>query len=189
MKKINITIEKLIAKWQKAIGDRAEVVLGGSLVSGLFIYEGARVVDVDVRFLVDDPTAPGIVEIIENITGLSFRKTIQVNDWPTGKSLGVMVEGIITVPECPLPLEVEGCIRNRAYVGWARFYREVLTLTELAEFRQAKLDLREDKRAYKALKAFWRQEVERRALAAGLVRLPPHSHSPNNLVRREALAS
>jgi hypothetical protein len=162
-------IEHLIAEWQEALGNQVQVLLGGSLVSGLFVTEGAEVIDVDVRFLVDDPQDEQIRQQIEAVTGLVYRKTIPVADWPSGESLGVMVEGKLTHPELPLPLDVEGCIRNKAYIGWAKFYRLVLTETELADLLRRKAELRSDKKAYKAFKSEIRDEVERRAIAAGLV--------------------
>jgi hypothetical protein len=162
-------VETLIAQWQDVLGTEVEVVLGGSLISGLFILEGADVIDVDVRFLTNDPMNESLRSRIETVTGLAFRKVISVNDWPCGASQGVMIEGKLNHPELPLVLDVEGCLRNRAYVGWARFYQLVLTQDELMEIRSEKLRLRGDKSAYKALKSRWRDEVERRALAAGLV--------------------
>jgi hypothetical protein len=170
MNKIVAVVTSLLARWADQLGDDVEVQLGGSLVSGLFLLEGADVVDVDVRFLVDDPADPTIRRRIESVTGLSYRKTIPVADWPSGKSEGFMIEGQLTHPELNLPLDIEGCLRNRRYVGWGRFYTLVLTADELAKFRNAKLRLRGDKSAYKALKSQMRSEVERRALAAGLVK-------------------
>jgi len=82
---------------------------------------------------------------------------------------GIMVEGFLQLPECPLPLEVEGCIRSKKYVGWHRFYKTVLTEQELEECRQRKQELRHDKKAYKAFKAEVRKEVERRCLERGIV--------------------
>lgn len=170
MKNVLVVVEKMIAQWQDALGTEVEVCLGGSLVSGLFILEGADVIDVDVRFLTDDPMSESLRFRIEQITGLAFRKVISVNDWPCGASQGVMIEGKLQHPEIALMLDVEGCLRNRAYVGWARFYQLVLTPDELAEIRSEKLRLRGDKSAYKALKSRWRDEVERRAIACGLVK-------------------
>jgi hypothetical protein len=169
LEKIFQAVTAMIAQWQDTLGPEVEVVLGGSLISGLFVLEGADVVDVDVRFLVSEPADETIRRRVEMVTGLAFRKVISVADWPAGSSVGVMVEGRLEHPELPLPLDVEGCIRNRAYVGWARFYQLVLTPDELAEIRDGKLRLRADKKAYKAFKSAWRDEVERRALAAGLV--------------------
>ena len=85
-------IETLVAEWQKALGESVQVVLGGSLVSGLFILdEATKCIDVDVRFLTDTPGSEELREQIEAVTGLKYRKTITVNDWPTGTSVGVMI--------------------------------------------------------------------------------------------------
>jgi len=163
-------IETLVAEWQKTLGENVKVVLGGSLVSGLFILdEETKVIDVDVRFLTDDPESEELREQIEAVTGLKYRRTITVNDWPTGTSVGVMVEGMLTVPELALPLDVEGCIRNPKYVGWARFYQTVLTSDELSAFRRKKAELRHNKAEYKKLKEEIRAEVVRRCVELGLV--------------------
>lgn len=163
-------VEDLAAQWQQALGSEVEVVLGGSLVSGLFILnEETEVIDGDFRFLTDNPTDENLRARIEALTGLKYRKTITVGDWPQGESQGVMVEGILEIPGLPLPLEVEGCIRNRAYVGWHRFYQDVLTEEELAAIRQKKIELRGDKKAYKAYKSSIREEVVRRVIARGLL--------------------
>ncbi len=170
MEKILAVVLALIAQWQKALGSEVEVILGGSLVSGLFILEGAEAIDVDVRFLTDDPTNEELRQRIEEVTDLSFRKQIPVGNWPSGESLGVMVEGKLTHPELTLPLDVDGCIRNRAYVGWARFYRQVFSPTELEEMLARKLALRSDKKAYKAFKSSVIDEAQRRCLSLGLVK-------------------
>lgn len=163
-------VEKLVAMWQQKLGDTIKVILGGSLVSGLFIFDKeTELIDVDVRFLADNPEDLELRQKIEFITGLKYRKTITVNDWPTGQSVGIMVEGQMSLPELPLPLDIEGCIRNPKYVGWARFYRDVLTKQELEAFRQKKIALRHDKTAYKQMKAEVRAEVERRCLERGIV--------------------
>jgi len=167
---ILLLVERLMAKWQEVIGESVEVVLGGSLVSGLLLLdEETKVIDVDVRFLTDDPTNEELRRKVEEVTSLQYRKTIQVGDWPNGESTGIMVEGFLQLPECPLPLEVEGCIRSKKYVGWHRFYKTVLTEQELEECRQRKQELRHDKKAYKAFKAEVRKEVERRCLERGIV--------------------
>lgn len=163
-------VEALIAQWQLALGDSVQVLLGGSLVSGLLILDDeTKVIDVDVRFLTDDPTNEELRRKIETVTGLAYRKTIPVNDWPEGESLGVMIEGQLNVSTIPYPLDVEGCVRNHRYVGWHQYYQQVLTPEELAECRRQKVELRHDKQAYKAAKAEVRKEVERRCVARGIV--------------------
>jgi len=164
-------VETLVAEWQKALGENVRVVLGGSLISGLFILDDeTRYIDVDVRFLTDVPESVELRERIEAVTGLKYRKTITVNDWPTGTSVGVMVEGVLTHPELALPLDVEGCIRNPKYIGWARFYQSVLTPDELSTFRRKKVELRHNKPEYKKLKEEVRAEVARRCVERGLVK-------------------
>ena len=162
-------VNEQIATWQAALGSDLELALGGSLVSDTFVLDGAEVIDVDVRFLVDNPEADGLVERVEAVTGLSLRKTITVNDWPVGQSTAHMIEGFLDIEGLPLKAEVEGCLRNRKYVGWHRYYQQVFSQDELAAFRVDKLRLRDDKRAYKARKSAMRDECQRRALAKGLV--------------------
>lgn len=170
MNKFLNEVEALVAEWQKALGENVRVVLGGSLVSGLFILdEETKCIDVDVRFLTDAPESEELRQRVEAVTGLKYRKTITVNDWPTGTSTGVMVEGMLTHPELSLPLDVEGCIRNPKYVGWARFYQSVLSPDELSTFRRKKVELRHNKAEYKKLKEQVRAEVARRCVERGLV--------------------
>ncbi len=162
-------VDALIAQWHEALPD-VQIVLGGSLVSGLFILDAeTTAIDVDVRFLAADPDAAGLVQRIEAATGLVYRKTITVGDWPSGESVGHMIEGAMTIPGVDLPLDIEGCLRNRAYVGWARFYQTVLTAEELASFRAQKVALRHDKGAYKSAKQAILATVIARCQAQGIV--------------------
>ena len=162
-------VQALAAEWQAALGADVKVVLGGSLVSDTFVNDGAKVVDVDIRFLVDDPEAPGLITRVEAATGLRYRKTIAVADWPVGQSTGHMIEGILEVPGIDLPCEVEGCLRSRKYVGWHQYYQLVFSADELAAFRADKLQLRSDKAAYKARKFAMIEACKARALSNGLV--------------------
>lgn len=162
-------IETLIAQWGDELGSDFQLVLGGSLVSDTFVSEGATEVDVDLRFLVNDPAEPGLVEKVETVTGLHLKKTIEAADWPGGKSAAFMIEGKMELPEIPLPLDIEGCLRNRRYVGWHRYYRAVFSAEELAEFRADKIRLRDEKLEYKARKSQMRDECQRRAIEMGLV--------------------
>ena len=171
-------VETLIATWQAELGDEVNVILGGSLVSDTFVAEGAKVIDVDIRFLVVDPNTQGLVKKIETATGLTYRKTIQVGDWPQGSSIGHLIEGFLDLAGLDLTAEVEGCLRNRRYVGWHRYYKAVFSTMELAEFRADKLRLRGDKSAYKVRKDIMRSECERRATALGIV---PNDRSPYEL--------
>ena len=165
-------VNGLINRWQEELGSEVEIVLGGSLVSGTALLDDeTKVIDVDVRFLVDEALVPDpdLLSTIESVTGLKYRKDNVVNDWPEGTSLGVMIEGFITLDGLPVPLEVEGCLRNRWYVGWHQYYQKVLTVAELEEIREGKRRLRNDKPAYKAFKNMWRSIVERRAIDRGLI--------------------
>ena len=171
MKSILKKIQALIAGWQEKLGTEVKIILGGSLVSDLFIIDHeTKVIDVDVRFLVNNPEDKNLREKIESVTGLKYRKTISVADWPTGSSGAVMVEGVLTIPGVGLPLDIEGCIRNPKYVGWGQYYRQVLTPEELGNFRQQKIMLRHNKVEYKILKSKIRQMVEDRCLAQGIVK-------------------
>lgn len=169
---ILIAVEARIATWQHQLPD-CSVVLGGSLVSGLFVLEGASVIDADVRFLVPEPSR-ALADHIASVTGLAYRKEIPVADWhgvgqKETMSIGYMVEGVVDLG-LPLPVEVEGCVRNPSYVGWAKYYPLVLTQEELAQFRADKVRLRDDKAAYKALKQAMLAIVRERAIERGLVR-------------------
>lgn len=166
--KVLAFVENLIRTWQRKLPDM-QIVLGGSLASGVFVPQGAVSIDADIRFLTDTPDM-NAVRRVERVTGLTYRKTIQAGDWPSGTSVSHLVEGFIDVPGIELPLELECQVRNMKYVGWARLYPKVLTSAELAEIRAGKIALRGDKAAYKAFKAKWRDEVEKRAMKRGIVR-------------------
>lgn len=172
IEQIKERVDVLVTEWQAQLPE-VQIVLGGSLVSGLFILdEETKLVDVDVRFLTDEPPTDDLIKKIESTTGLKYRKTITVADWPSGESQGVMIEGQIKIPDVELPLDVEGCLRNTKYVGWAKFFQEVLTKDELAAFFERKKQLRGDKKAYKALKEEMRQLVVKRSVERGLVSPP-----------------
>ncbi len=139
-----LAAEKMVAGWQAQLGTDITVILGGSLVSGLFIWdEDTKLIDVDVRFLVDDDQVLNgqMRERIETCTGLKFRKQLRIGnpaDPDDPVSDGVLVEGQFHVAGLDIPLEVEGCIRNRDYQSWAHLYCEVFTQEELAEIRSTK---------------------------------------------------
>jgi hypothetical protein len=163
-------VEKMIDNWQCQLGPVVKVVLGGSLVSGLFVFdEMTEVIDVDIRFLTEDPLSDILRSQIEKVTRLVYRKTIMVNDWPEGISEGVILEGRINIPTIPIPIEIEGCIRNPKYIGWAQFFQKVLSQEELDEFVRKKKAMRIDKKEYKALKERMRQLVASRCIEQGLV--------------------
>lgn len=156
----------LAAQWQKALGDKVKVVMGGSLISGTFVQTGNDPIDMDVRFLSDDPEAA--IPDIERVTGLKFRKTIAASDFPVGTSTAYMIEGFLNVDG--KTIEVEGSARNKAYVGWANYYKQVFSEQELADFRKDKLALKGDKKAYKARKNAMLQEAQTRAILRGLIK-------------------
>ena len=58
-----------------------------------------------------------LISKIESITGLKYRKDINVSDWPNGESKGIQIEGQIKYPGIELPLDIEGCLRNDKYIG------------------------------------------------------------------------
>ncbi|MBI5255282.1 MAG: hypothetical protein HY855_02195 [Burkholderiales bacterium] len=157
--------KRMAAKWQAELGGDVQVVLGGSLVSGLFVQAGNEPIDLDVRFLSKSPES--IIKRVEAATGLQLRKEIKVNDFPVGTSTGFMVEGVIEVDG--MQMEVEGCVRSPSYVGWANYYRSVLTHDELEQFKADKLRLKGEKKAYKALKSGMLEKVQARAIARGVV--------------------
>lgn len=168
-------VHELITKWQDALPE-VKIVLGGSLISGLFILdEETDSVDVDLRFLIprtpitDESTTQELIQKIERVTDLKYRKTIAVADWPEGTSNGIQIEGTVKIEGVDLPLDVEGCLRNDKYVGWGKYYKDVLTPDELSHFRQEKIRLRHDKLAYKALKQEMIEEVKKRCFEKGLV--------------------
>ena len=175
LEEITNKVTTLVRQWQTALPG-VEIVLGGSLVSGLFILDDkTEAVDVDLRFLVKDSPIPDteaikeLIRKIEEITGLKYRKSITVSDWPSGSSEGIQIEGELRIEGVDLPLDVGGCLRNSNYVGWAKFYKQVLTQEELDFFKSEKIRLRDNKIEYKALKQKMIEEVQKRCLEKGLV--------------------
>ena len=163
-----VAATKLAEKWQKKIGKKAEVVIGGSLVSGLWISKPGILPDLDIRFLSDRPKS--IVKDVEEVTGLKLRKELQVGDYPSGSSTGYLIEG--ELDSDGITFDVEALVRNKAYVGWGRFYPQVLTEDELEQFVKDKKRLRDDKKAYKKMKEKMRSEVQKRVELGGLINPP-----------------
>lgn len=155
----------LAKKWQDGLGDKVQVVMGGSLISGTFVQTGNDPIDMDVRFLSDNPESA--IADVERVTGLKLRKTIQASNFPIGTSTAYMIEGFLNIDG--KTIEVEGSLRSKAYVGWANYYRKVFTPKELADFRADKLRLKGDKKAYKARKNQMLETAQARAIARGLV--------------------
>ena len=157
----------LTKEWQQRVGDDIKVVLGGSLVSKTYVQHGKELPDLDVRFLTKDPERdwPRVAEA----TGLKFRKARMFDDYPNGQSKGVLVEGPVT--RNGITFDVEAAVRSPDYVGWARFYPEVMTPREIEAYRKEKADLKSsgDKDAYKALKLRVLDEVKKRVNDWGLL--------------------
>jgi hypothetical protein len=172
--------EQMVTRWQSVLGNDVDVVLGGSLVSGFFIWDDeTKVIDVDVRFLVDDDKIldPQMHSRIETATGLTYRKQIMIGnpeDPSDPVSDGVLVEARFNADGIAIPLEVEGCIRNRSYESWARFYREVFTADEVDTIIKRKAHLKQHgtKDEYKAYKTWIRREADRRIVESGLAKAP-----------------
>jgi hypothetical protein len=162
-------IRMMMAEWQAKLGDVVKLDLDGSILSDTFIFEGAKVIDIDLRFLADLPQAPGLREQIEAATGLRFRKSITVNDWPEGTSTAHLLEGQLTIPESTIPIEVEGCLRNRRAINWHAIYLHVFTPQELNRYKNRKLSFRGDVERSKDLKIAMRLEARDRATARGLI--------------------
>ena len=150
--------------WQQAIGPGIKVVLGGSLVSKAFVQTGNDPIDLDIRFLTDDPASD--YPKVEAATGLTLRKQLQVIDHPAGTSTAFMVEGAVT--RDGITYDVEAAVRTPAYSGVAQLYSQVLTEREQGLFRADKALLKGDKKAYKALKVAVIEEVKARAQERGL---------------------
>jgi len=170
--------ESMVARWQAELGKEIEVVLSGSLCSGLFIWDQrTAAIDVDVKFLVDEASvlANANHERIERVTGLKLRKQITVRNEPDeSPSVGLLFEGRFDVPGVSIPLEVDGCLRNRRYASWARLYPRVFSAAELHELRLTKAQLKAsgNQLAYKKYKAWIRQEADARIVARGLASYP-----------------
>jgi len=169
---LQLVQRRLIVPWQEKLQPEIQVVLGGSLVSDLLLVnEQTIAVDVDVRFLCDHPEDSVVLGKVQSATDLLYRKTIEVDDWPSGTSKGMMMERTIYLPENPLPFEIEGCLRNRRYVGWHQYFHQVLSESELQRIQERKKELQHDKGAYKLFKQEVLALVKTRCLERGIVRL------------------
>jgi hypothetical protein len=157
---------QIAGDWQKKLaGLGVKVVMGGSLVSGLALPSAVH--DMDVRFLYDGDRE-SIVPDIEAATGLKFRKTIKIGGGDQGpESDAHMIEGKLT--KDGVTFDVEGQLRNTNYTGWAKYYPQVLSPAEMATARGKKMELRHDKKAYKAYKQDLLAEVMKRVKEKGLL--------------------
>lgn len=153
-------ITPIIDEWQRKLGTLVDIVLGGSLVSKTLVLDGSRTIDVDIRFLADDPDAPGLIETIEYVTGLTYRKSIKLKEGNKSH----MLEAILYVEGLPLPLEIEGQLRDKRYIGWHKFYQQVFSSAQLDEFKERKKRSKDKVDEYKTLKNDMRTECERRLL-------------------------
>ena len=140
-----------------------EVELGGSLISGLFVFDGAEKFDADVKFIVKDPQDEHILQKIQSVTGLAYKKTIRIKELPPEKNTATMLERVFVAPELALPIDVEGCVRQGPYLNSHKLYAEFFSPDELEEIRRKKKELRADKEAYKKFKYEVRDELMRRA--------------------------
>jgi hypothetical protein len=154
--------------WQKKLGTDVRVVMGGSLVSRTLARTDTKPVDMDVRFLTDNPEHD--YPKIEAATGLKLRKVIDVDEYPSGKSKGYLVEGPLTTNG--VTFDVEGMVRTPSgHLGITKYYPKVMTPDELAAFRADKARLSSgegaNKADYKALKKRFLNEALRRVAALG----------------------
>ncbi len=172
----------MTADWQKTLGKHVQVVLSGSLASGLFVWDDETdAIDVDVKLLVDENQVldPKMWKRIEDATGLRYRKQRPMSNEPDETlGPGVLFENRFRVRGVSIPLEVEGALRNRRCASWAHLYTEVFTKKELADIiaqkarRKTETRSMNDKTAYKAYKAEVRQEADRRIVDRGLALWP-----------------
>jgi cytidyltransferase-like protein len=139
--------------WKKKF-DRHEihVELGGSLISGLFVREGAEKYDADVKFIVKNPQDPAILKKIGRVTGLKYKKTIRIKELPSEKNISTLMEEIFKISGVLLPIDVEGCVRQGPYFNSHKFYTKFFSQHELEEIRKKKKELRIDKNLYKKYK-------------------------------------
>jgi hypothetical protein len=168
----------MVARWQTRLGNDVQVLLSGSLVSGLFVWdEDTEVIDVDVKFLVAEEKVldSQMWKRIEEATGLVFRKLRPMSNEPDETlGPGVLFENRFWVDGVAIALEVEGALRNTQYTSCAHLYPQVFAADELVKIiiRKAvlKAEARQtgDKTAYKDYKATVRREADRRIFARGL---------------------
>ena len=157
---------ELVKEWRAKLEPLGvKVILGGSLVSGLALP--ADVHDMDVRFLYDGERRK-LIPKIEEVTGLSFRKTITMAEGEGAPGWDAhLIEGKITWAD--VTFDVEGSLRNTSYTCWAQFYPQVMSFQELADARQRKIELRINKKAYKEFKDALLQTIKQRARERGLI--------------------
>lgn len=163
-------IYEKIAEWETVLDtNEVRIELGGSLVSGLFVSEGANKYDADVKFIVKNPEDPEILRKIEVATGLRYRKTINIRELPPEKNTATLMEKVFEIPGVEMPVDVEGLVRQGPYINSHKLVLKVLTLNEQEEVRRKKRELRDDKEAYKKYKYEIRDGVIRRAKETGLI--------------------
>ena len=78
-----IVIGEFVRSWGHSLGFDFKVEIGGSIVSQTVVWEGLEAIDADVRFLHATPENPEVRARVEQVTGLTYRKTIPLNnEWP-----------------------------------------------------------------------------------------------------------
>lgn len=153
-----------IEEWKRKFEPHEiEIELGGSLVSGLFVFDGADKFDADVKFIVKNPEDQAILQKIQFVTGLEYKKTIRIKELPPEKNMAVMVEKIVVVPGLSLPIDIEGCVRQGPYINSHILYLQFFTPDELFQIKRKKKELRKDKERYKKFKYEVRDELMKRA--------------------------
>jgi cytidyltransferase-like protein len=152
-----------IVEWEKQFDPHEiKVELGGSLISGLFVFEGADKFDADVKFIVSNPEDQTILQKIESVTGLKYKKTLRIKELPPEKNTAVMMENTVTVPGLSLPIDIEGCVRQGPYINSHKFYPLYFSPDELRQIKETKKALRGNKEEYKKFKYEMRDELMRR---------------------------
>lgn len=153
-----------IAEWKSKFDpNEIEIELGGSLISGLFVYDGANKFDADVKFIVKNPEDQAILQKIQSVTGLEYKKTLRIKELPPEKNTAVMMEKTVEVPGLSLPLDIEGCVRQGPYVNSHKLYSEYFSSEELSQIKEKKKELRGNKEEYKKYKYEVRDELMKRA--------------------------
>lgn len=145
-------LEKINSWKKKFDSHEIQVELGGSLISGLFVREGAEKYDADIKFIVKNPLDPIVLKKIGHVTGLKYKKTIHIKELPSEKNTSIMMEKIFKIRGVLLPVDVEGCVRQGAYLNSHKLYARFFSPRELEEIRKKKKELRSDKDSYKKYK-------------------------------------
>ena len=133
------------------------------------VSEGIEKYDADVKFIVKNPQDQKILQKIESVTGLKYRKTLRIRELPPGKNIATLMEKIILIPGVALSVDMEGCVRQGPYINSHKLYARLFSREELEAVKQKKRQLRNNKDAYKEFKYQTRAELIKRAVAAKLI--------------------